>query len=121
MKRFVLTLLCIAFTTALLLAQDQNTAKFYSGSEMNPDKGLQLANMSEYLILTGISSSNSADAIEVFLKRGTDAVSIKKFNVKNNVFALKMEDAIQEHAAFKSGDELVIKVTDKEIYYIPIN
>lgn len=104
MKKIVLSLFCLGVFTSLVFAQDQKNTSFYSGTKIDLKKGISVNNMHENFILTGISLDNPAATVEVFLKRGTDAVTIKEYKVLNSTLVFKFDDLINENQKFKSGD-----------------
>ena len=119
MKKVALLFLFFSFTVTLGLAQDQKKANFYTGSELDLMTGLQMKSINENLIMTGYGSLQKSGFVEVFLRRGNDAVSVKELKPIENVLVFKPGE-IFKGAEIKSGDQVVIKVSSKEIYTIPV-
>jgi len=119
MKKVIFSILGLLFATTFVLAQDQKEASFYTGSKIDLKAGIQLKNSNDYLIITGYSGLQKSGFVEVFLKRGDDAVSIKELKPIDNVLAFIPKE-IFKGAEIKSGDQVVIKFLSKEIYYIPV-
>ena len=103
MKRIVLCLFVIVLTVTQILAQDQKDISIYTGNIVDLEKGIQLDNKNEYLILTGVFGESSG-TVQVFLKRETDAVSMKEYKIMNNLLVIRLDDVLNEKAEFKKGD-----------------
>jgi hypothetical protein len=108
------------FISTLLFAQDQNNIGVYSGNKINPEKGMKISELEEYLVLTGLSISEKSSVVDVFLRRGDEAVTITECKPQNGVLTIKVEDILKNEATFKPGDQIVIKLAANKIYSIPI-
>ena len=120
MKKHAFFMIGLVFSTTLVYAQNQNEIGLYSGTKIDLDKGIQLSTLDDYLVLTGITDVENSGNIEVFLRRGDDAVTVTEFKPQNGTLVIPVKEILHEEAKFKSGDKVVIKVTSKEIYTIPV-
>ena len=119
MKKAMFSVLGFLFATTLVLAQDHLEASIYTGSKIDLKSGIELKNTNEYLIITGYSGLEKSSFVEVFLRRGDDAVSMKELKPIDNVLTFIPKE-IFKGAEIKSGDQVVIKFSSKEIYTIPV-
>ena len=76
MKKTALIIVCLTFSSAMIIAQYQSSKGFYTCNKIDLNKGIQLSNLDEYLVVTGIEFTKDSNPVEVFIKRGDDAVTV---------------------------------------------